>query len=1060
MRGSRLATLLVATGLGIVMTGVITAHATSHKLSGGSFVEEESVRFTADGNWVVYIEYDSPGGTLYSTSAAGLITHRLAFSPITDGSIFIHPRPSPDSQRVVYLADHETDDVFELYSVPIDGSSPPTKLSTTPVSGGDVISDFYITDDSSTVVYTADQDTDDVFELYSVPIDGSSTATKLNGTLVANGDVSLGRPSPDGTTVVYRSDENIDELWELFAVPTDGGSPPVKISGTPAGGGDVLTTWQVSPDGSRVVYLGDQDTIGVWEVYSAPINGSSPPTKLSGTMVADGDAWANIEITADSTRVVYWADQVEDEVFELYSAPIDGSSSAIKLNGALVQGGDVDFAFRVSPDSQRVVYVADQAADEVFELYSVPVGGGTPQRLHDPLAPTRDVQISSPRILDGSNRVLFIADMDSDDVFELYSAAITGGSAVKVSGTMSASGDVTRILDVGGESNRVLYRADQLTDEVFELFTVPAGGGPVVRATEPVIPPGGDVNYGFFIPGNDAIVVTHGDLETDGVYELFASRDPGFEFVVDHTGDAADLDLSDGLCETSAGDCTLRAALQQANSTEGHNRITFAVPGAGPHTIAPGAALPTSLGAVEIDATTQPSYAGSPLVALDGAAAGTGTDGITVTGDSIVRGLAVAGFAGDGVVVSGGGNRVENCFIGLDPDGSANGNSGVGVKVSNPVSDFIGGLAAAGNVISGNASHGVSVGGLGYGWVSGNIIGADPAGTGPRPNGGHGVDISPAGVLEVHVGGTNVGLADANVIAFNTLDGVSIAGATPNVWFWDNSVHDNGGLGIDYVPPDGVGGGVYPAPAIASIAIGGGSTQISGTLPSEWGQFAIAAYSSSACDPSGFGEGETFLGLQAFDAAPIDTFTISVPTEVAAGQEVTVAFVAEDYSTSEFSACVSILGGCTIIGTVGDDFLVGTAAADVICGGAGNDTIYGKGSGDVLIGGGGADQIYGGGGADLIYGGGGADQIYGGGGADQIYGSGGADRLLGGKGGDTISGGKGDDELRGKSGRDRLFGNKRNDSLFGGPGNDELFGGSGTDTCRGGQGSDTFFSCE
>ena len=47
-----------------------------------------------------------------------------------------------------------------------------TKLNAPLVSGGNVEDDFQINPDSVWVVYRADQDTDEVKELYSVPIGG------------------------------------------------------------------------------------------------------------------------------------------------------------------------------------------------------------------------------------------------------------------------------------------------------------------------------------------------------------------------------------------------------------------------------------------------------------------------------------------------------------------------------------------------------------------------------------------------------------------------------------------------------------------------------------------------------------------------------------------------------------------------------------------------------------------------------------------------------------------------------------------------------------------------
>jgi hypothetical protein len=74
---------------------------------------------------------------------------------------------------------------------------------------------------------------------------------------------------------------------------------------------------------------------------------------------------------------VYTADQDVDEVYELYSVPIDASASPVKLNGPLVAGGDVllestsTLRVQITPDGTRVLYVADQDTDEVLELYSV-----------------------------------------------------------------------------------------------------------------------------------------------------------------------------------------------------------------------------------------------------------------------------------------------------------------------------------------------------------------------------------------------------------------------------------------------------------------------------------------------------------------------------------------------------------------------------------------------------------------------------------------------------------------------------------------------------------------
>src|SRR5437763_4375377 len=50
-------------------------------------------------------------------------------------------------------------------------------------------------------------------------------------------------------------------------------------------------------------------------------------------------------------------------------------------------------------------------------------------------------------------------------------------------------------------------------------------------------------------------------------------------FTVNSTGDGADSNIHDGVCNDGGGNCTLRAAIQQANSTFGADTINFSVNG-------------------------------------------------------------------------------------------------------------------------------------------------------------------------------------------------------------------------------------------------------------------------------------------------------------------------------------------------------------------------------------------------------------------------------------------------------------------------------------------------
>ena len=195
--------------------------------------------------------------------------------------------------------------------------------------------------------------------------------------------MTIHRTSPDGSRIVYRADQDVDDVFELYSVPF-GGGPSVKISGPLVDGGDVDFLYEIVPDSSRVVYFADQDTDDVMELYSVPIDGGAPPVKLNGDLVAGGSLNTfDFEISPDGSRVVYLADQDVDDSEEVFSRRIDGSGMPVKLNGPmLIDDGDV-MDFVISPDSSTVVYRAEQDIEFTEELYSRPIDGShTAQKLN------------------------------------------------------------------------------------------------------------------------------------------------------------------------------------------------------------------------------------------------------------------------------------------------------------------------------------------------------------------------------------------------------------------------------------------------------------------------------------------------------------------------------------------------------------------------------------------------------------------------------------------------------------------------------------------------------
>ncbi|HVK14876.1 MAG TPA: hypothetical protein VM597_39425 [Gemmataceae bacterium] len=230
---------------------------------------------------------------------------------------------------------------------------------------------------------------------------------------------------------------------------------------------------------------------------------------------------------------------------------------------------------------------------------------------------------------------------------------------------------------------------------------------------------------------------------------------------------------------TDAGAGSLRWAINHSNASPGGDVIAFDIPGGGVHTITPGSRLPGVTDPVVIAGHTQHGFAGTPLIELNGSAAGAGRPGLVLAGEasgSVVRGLVVNNFGGDGLRIRADDCRIVGNYIGTDATGTAvAGNAFNGVALQSGVSgNVIGGTTVgARNVISGNGFDGVSINGPGN-RVLGNFIGTTADGTAELGNGGTGVFVGGGGATGNVIGGTATG--SRNVISGNDGHGVWLTG--------------------------------------------------------------------------------------------------------------------------------------------------------------------------------------------------------------------------------------------------------------------------------------------
>lgn len=334
-------------------------------------------------------------------------------------------------------------------------------------------------------------------------------------------------------------------------------------------------------------------------------------------------------------------------------------------------------------------------------------------------------------------------------------------------------------------------------------------------------------------------------------------------FMVTSTSDAADTQ-TDGECETgdTGADCTLRAAIEEANQSAGPDTIQFNIPGEGPHTIALDNGLMIE-DALTIDGTTQPGYRGSPLIELDGSRAGQPMAALEINSVSTVKGLAINNFSNDqaGILLFADGNVIQSNYLGVAPDGTTARPNDVGIFI----------------------------------FSANNLIGGENPGEGNR-------------------------------IAFNERGGLWSVSDGRNNAFLRNSIYENGSIGIDLIPGFGADGitpndvddadegpnGLQNFPVMASAPRSCGATEVQGDLDALAATtYRIDFYSNTSCDPSGYGEGEVFVGtLQALtDEGGHAALVVSLP-EAEAGRFLT-ALATGPEGTSEFSPCMEVVEDAT-----------------------------------------------------------------------------------------------------------------------------------------------------
>ena len=293
-------------------------------------------------------------------------------------------------------------------------------------------------------------------------------------------------------------------------------------------------------------------------------------------------------------------------------------------------------------------------------------------------------------------------------------------------------------------------------------------------------------------------------------------------------------------------------------------------------------------------------------------------------------------------------NQVIGNYIGTDATGTVDiGNTWAGVGIGGAASNTVGGTSVAErNLISGNNEAGVELWGAGStgNKIIGNWIGLNQSGAATLGNSLSGVWLN-SGATGNAIGGTASG--EGNVIAGNGGDGVELRNdAGSGNAIFGNSIYANNETGIDLIDNghtanDGTKTAGQPNllmdhPVFTTAVLGGttlSATGYVGNAPND-ADFADARVEifKSDIDPSGYGEGQTYLGYLTTDANGNFSGTIPV-SGLAVGDRITGTATDLSGNTSEFGANEAVqTGPCPgwVVATTADSGVPGTLRECII----------------------------------------------------------------------------------------------------------------------------------
>lgn len=347
--------------------------------------------FDARGSKIAYIADQTVTGRfdLYVADADGsnsivVIEGGVANIEITSLAL------SPDGTKIAFTMDSAAvNNGLDLYVAPTTANATPVQVSPARANGSldtqDIFTQYEWSSDSKFVGFSGDL-TENGFE--QAYVTDTTAATPVPVELLARAEITTTNPADRGVRgrVQFDSANNAyfrahltdaDANFTLFkADPVTGQKTAVALPARGDASASDAGAFGFTPDGNTLVFSADAPTLGIYDMYTAPIANLATTTKIT-SIAAIGTAELNAQFTApfafspDATKVAVLATFFTggDGTFEPVVIALDGSSTTRLTEVPTNTNQDVDKV--VWADNATVFVTGDIVTSNVTQLYKL-----------------------------------------------------------------------------------------------------------------------------------------------------------------------------------------------------------------------------------------------------------------------------------------------------------------------------------------------------------------------------------------------------------------------------------------------------------------------------------------------------------------------------------------------------------------------------------------------------------------------------------------------------------------------------------------------------------------